>query len=136
MVDLSKPGELWFTLETLVSTLTTYLEMSLKNSSQDSEETLNKKRSSADYELHPDKDHIRPFPLPLIILGGRYDEFQNFEPEKKKIICKALRFFAHYHGASLQFYRYLIYNSRSKFKSNLYILLLHFHSILVLWTLG
>ena len=104
MVDLSKPGELWFTLETLVSTLTTYLEMSLKNSSQDSEETLNKKRSSADYELHPDKDHIRPFPLPLIILGGRYDEFQNFEPEKKKIICKALRFFAHYHGASLQFY--------------------------------
>ena len=106
MVDLSKPGELWFTLETLVSTLTTYLEMSLKNSSQDSEETLNKKRSSADYELHPDKDHIRPFPLPLIILGGRYDEFQNFEPEKKKIICKALRFFSHYHGASLQFYRY------------------------------
>ena len=93
MVDLSKPGELWFTLETLVSTLTTYLEMSLKNSSQDSEETLNKKRSSADYELHPDKDHIRPFPLPLIILGGRYDEFQNFEPEKKKIICKALRFY-------------------------------------------
>ena len=105
MVDLSKTGELWFTLETLVSTLTTYLEMSLKNSSQDSEETLNEKRSSADYELHPDKDHIRPFPLPLIILGGRYDEFQNFEPEKKKIICKALRFFAHYHGASLQFYR-------------------------------
>ena len=106
MVDLSKPGELWFTLETLVSTLTTYLEMSLKNSSQDSEETLNEKRSSADYELHPDKDHIRPFPLPLIILGGRYDEFQNFEPEKKKIICKALRFFSHYHEASLQFYRY------------------------------
>ena len=105
MVDLSKTGELWFTLETLVSTLTTYLEMSLKNSSQDSEETLNKKRSLADYKLHPDKDHIRPFPLPLIILGGRYDEFQNFEPEKKKIICKALRFFAHYHGASLQFYR-------------------------------
>jgi len=37
-------------------------------------------------------------------LGGKYDEFQNFDPEKKKIICKALRFFAHYRGASLQFY--------------------------------
>ena len=81
--------------------------MSLKNS-QDSEDTLKKRSSTADHELHPDKDHIRPFPipLPLIILGGRYDEFQNFEPEKKKIICKALRFFSHYHGASLQFYRY------------------------------
>ena len=74
-----------------------------------SEDTLKKRSTTnpADHELHPDKDHIRPFPLPLIILGGRYDEFQNFEPEKKKIICKALRFFAHYHGASLQFYRHV-----------------------------
>ena len=29
---------------------------------------------------------------------------QNFEPEKKKIICRSLRFLAHYHGATLQFY--------------------------------
>ena len=104
MIDLSKPGELWFTLETLMSALHTYMEMSLKNS-EETEEDL-KKRSVIDPQ-HPDKDHVRPFALPLIILGGRYDEFQNFDPEKKKIICKALRFFSHYYGASLQFYRYV-----------------------------
>ena len=40
-----------------------------------------------------------------MILGGKYDLFQNFDPEKKKIVCRALRFFSHHHGAALQFYR-------------------------------
>ena len=44
------------------------------------------------------------FPIPLIILGGQYDLFQNFDPEKKKLICRTLRYLAHSHGASLQFY--------------------------------
>ena len=43
-----------------------------------------------------------------MILGGKYDLFQNFDPEKKKIVCRALRFFSHHHGAALQFYRFLI----------------------------
>ena len=48
---------------------------------------------------------IPVFRLPLVILGGKYDIFQNFDPEKKKIVCRALRFFSHHHGAALQFYR-------------------------------
>ena len=43
---------------------------------------------------------------PIVILGGKYDLFQNMEPEKKKTVCKALRFFSHFYGATLQFYRY------------------------------
>ena len=43
-----------------------------------------------------------------MILGGKYDLFQNFDPEKKKIVCRALRFFSHHHGAALQFYRLLV----------------------------
>ena len=39
--------------------------------------------------------------IPLAILGTKYDIFQDFEPEKKKIICKTLRFVAHTNGASL-----------------------------------
>ena len=39
--------------------------------------------------------------IPLAILGTKYDIFQDFEPEKKKIICKTLRFVAHINGASL-----------------------------------
>ena len=108
MIDLSKPEELWFTLETLIVMLQNHIDIAIKAPEAVNEQIEEKlditKKSNMDSE-HPDKDSIRPFSLPLIILGGKYDEFQNFDPEKKKKICKALRFFAHYHGASLQFYR-------------------------------
>ena len=35
---------------------------------------------------------------------GMYDVFQNFDPEKKKLICRTVRYLAHSHGATLQFY--------------------------------
>ena len=57
-----------------------------------------------DGEMHPDADMVNPFLLPLVIVGGKYDEFQDLDPEKKKTVCRAVRFFAHYHGATLQFY--------------------------------
>ena len=109
MVDLSKPEELWFTLETLIGLLQSHLDIALRTQEATSlkiEEKLKLKiKTNGDAAEHPDKEHIKPFDLPLIILGGKYDEFQNFDPEKKKIVCKALRFFALFYGASLQFYR-------------------------------
>ena len=39
-----------------------------------------------------DKDNIDPFPIPLVIVGGKYDLMQDFEPESKKVICRALRY--------------------------------------------
>ena len=108
MVDLSKPEELWFTLETLIGLLQSHLDIALRTQEATSlniEEKLKLKTKTGDAAQHPDKEHIKPFDLPLIILGGKYDEFQNFDPEKKKIVCKALRFFALFYGASLQFYR-------------------------------
>ena len=53
---------------------------------------------------HLDAANIKIFPVPLIIIGGMYDTFQNFDPEKKKLICRTLRYIAHLNGASLQFY--------------------------------
>jgi len=45
---------------------------------------------------------LNPLLVPLVIFGGKYDQFQDFDPEKKKIICKTLRFIAHTNGAYLQ----------------------------------
>ena len=45
---------------------------------------------------------LDPLPVSMAILGTKYDLFQSFDPEKKKTICKTLRFLAHVHGASLQ----------------------------------
>ncbi|KAJ8308792.1 hypothetical protein KUTeg_013666 [Tegillarca granosa] len=49
-----------------------------------------------------DKNMMDPFLIPLIIVGGKADIFQDFDSEKRKIICKTLRFVAHVNGAALQ----------------------------------
>lgn len=46
---------------------------------------------------------LTPLPVPLVIVGSKYDVFRDFEPEKRKTMCRALRFVAHTHGASLLF---------------------------------
>jgi hypothetical protein len=44
---------------------------------------------------------LEPFEIPVVILGTKYDVFETYEPEKRKIVCKTLRFVAHYYGAML-----------------------------------
>ena len=110
MVDLSEPHELWFTLETMMSSLHTHIHHAFK-SQEAKEQSLEQslidkmKKEKLDSE-HPDMQAMEPFMLPIVILGGKYDIFQDMEPEKKKTVCKALRFFSHFYGATLQFYRY------------------------------
>lgn len=61
-----------------------------------------KKRAWQRYGIdHPDHDLLDPFPIPLAIIGSKYDMFQDIEPEKKKMVCRTLRFIAHTNGASL-----------------------------------
>lgn len=50
---------------------------------------------------HPDRDLLDPLPVPLTILGTKYDQFQDMEPERRKMLCRTLRFVAHTNGASL-----------------------------------
>ena len=54
------------------------------------------------YALMQDKDMLDPMPVSLGMIGSKYDIFQNFDPEKRKTICKTLRFVAHINGAALQ----------------------------------
>ncbi|RDD39755.1 Cytoplasmic dynein 2 light intermediate chain 1 [Trichoplax sp. H2] len=55
-------------------------------------------------EDHPDKSLMEPLLVPLVIVGSKYDIYQDFDPEKRKIISKTLRFIAHTYGATLQFF--------------------------------
>ncbi|KAF3708054.1 Cytoplasmic dynein 2 light intermediate chain 1 [Channa argus] len=48
-----------------------------------------------------DRELISPFPVPLLIIGSKYDKFQEFDSDKKKVVSKTLRFIAHYYAASL-----------------------------------
>nr|XP_020453291.1 cytoplasmic dynein 2 light intermediate chain 1 isoform X2 [Monopterus albus] len=108
ILDLSKPNALWGTMEKLLQATQAQLE---KVTAQRAE----KPKAEAKCQMpvhsithvlpkdHPDRELIRPFPVPLLIIGSKYDTFQEFDSNKKKVISKALRFIAHYYAASLIF---------------------------------
>lgn len=107
VLDLSQPQELWFTLETLLQTAKAQLEAAindLKSTDPEARAKLQKAAWERVGEDNPDKQLIDPFLIPLVIVGSKYDLFQDLESEKRKVICKTLRFVAHTFGATLQFF--------------------------------
>ncbi|KAB0358708.1 hypothetical protein FD754_002864, partial [Muntiacus muntjak] len=104
VLDLSKPNDLWPTMENLLQATKlnvdkVIMKLGKKNSKAASE--MRQKMWSNMQKDHPDRELIDPFPIPLVIIGSKYDIFQDFDSEKRKVICKTLRFVAHYYGASL-----------------------------------
>lgn len=79
----------------------THVYMQFRNKSVSLEGETVENRIS---EQHEDFTFLTPFPTPLVIVGGKYDMFQEFEPEKRKLICRSLRQVAHSMAASLIFY--------------------------------
>uniref|UniRef100_F6XTJ5 Cytoplasmic dynein 2 light intermediate chain 1 n=1 Tax=Ornithorhynchus anatinus TaxID=9258 RepID=F6XTJ5_ORNAN len=100
VLDLSRPSELWLTAEHLLRAVRTHVE----NLGQPGTRAAATPRTwSPVPEDHPDREFIDPFPIPLVIIGSKYDVFQNLDSEKRKVICRTLRFLAHHHGATLMF---------------------------------
>ncbi|XP_070576564.1 cytoplasmic dynein 2 light intermediate chain 1-like [Ptychodera flava] len=106
VLDLSKPHELWNTMETMLQVARERIERVISEAAaKDSaiQQRLRRRAWKQFGENHPDKDMIEPFPVPLVIIGSKYDIFQDFDSEKRKVIGRTLRFIAHSHGASLLF---------------------------------
>ena len=107
VIDLTQPELIWSTLTSLISSVREYVMSAVKTEQANKlniPERLAKETSARLGPDHMDINSLNLFPVPLIILGGMYDNFQNFDPEKKKIICRTLRYIAHLNGATLQFY--------------------------------
>lgn len=107
VVDLSKPDTIWSTLETLLSVV----KMRVKKVINELKSTCPSEANAIVAEClarygadHPDKDLLDIIPIPLAIVGSKFDLYQDFDSEKKKVISKSLRFLAHYHGAHLCFF--------------------------------
>uniref|UniRef100_A0A3Q3N9W8 Dynein cytoplasmic 2 light intermediate chain 1 n=1 Tax=Mastacembelus armatus TaxID=205130 RepID=A0A3Q3N9W8_9TELE len=110
ILDLSKPNNLWGTMEKLLQATQAQVE---KVSSQ--AQRAEKSKAGAKHQMpvhsisrslpkdYPDRELISPFPVPLLIIGSKYDIFQEFDSDKRKVISKTLRFVAHYYAASLIF---------------------------------
>ncbi|XP_060042943.1 cytoplasmic dynein 2 light intermediate chain 1 isoform X2 [Erinaceus europaeus] len=106
VLDLSKPNELWSTMESLLRATKSHMDKVMLRLAKTNTKAATEMRRTVWSGLqkdHPDRELIDPFPIPLVIIGSKYDIFQDFDSEKRKAICKILRFVAHYHGASLMF---------------------------------
>uniref|UniRef100_A0A2K6TNV4 Cytoplasmic dynein 2 light intermediate chain 1 n=1 Tax=Saimiri boliviensis boliviensis TaxID=39432 RepID=A0A2K6TNV4_SAIBB len=104
VLDLSKPNDLWPTMENLLQATKSHVDKVIMKLGKTNSKAVSEMRQKIWNNMqkdHPDREIIDPFPVPLVIIGSKYDIFQDFESEKRKVICKTLRFVAHYYGASL-----------------------------------
>lgn len=103
VVDLSRPDTIWSDLETLLSSLKAQVNKTVESVSG-LKESLQEEANKRIQSHHEEGKEVKPFLVPLVIIGGKYDIFKDLEPEGKKLICRALRYVAHTHGASLHFF--------------------------------
>ncbi|XP_076814518.1 cytoplasmic dynein 2 light intermediate chain 1-like [Clavelina lepadiformis] len=106
-LDLSEPNKLWFTAETLLRAMRERLDVVLKTGNKQNpgfQQLMNK----AAWERIGGKDRndansINPFPVPLFIIGSKFDLYQDMDSDKKKVITKCMRFLAHSNGATAMY---------------------------------
>uniref|UniRef100_A0A8D2QUE1 Cytoplasmic dynein 2 light intermediate chain 1 n=1 Tax=Zosterops lateralis melanops TaxID=1220523 RepID=A0A8D2QUE1_ZOSLA len=104
VLDLSKPNELWTTMESLLQVTRSHVNKILTKLEKTNPEVAAEIKQRMWNHLqrdHPDCALVDPFPIPLVIIGSKYDIFHEFDYEIRKIISKTLRFVSHYYGASL-----------------------------------
>ncbi|XP_043324385.1 cytoplasmic dynein 2 light intermediate chain 1 isoform X3 [Cervus canadensis] len=83
VLDLSKPSDLWPTMENLLQATKLNVDKVIMK--------LGKKNSKAASEMRQK------------MWSNMQKDHPDFDSEKRKVICKTLRFVAHYYGASLMF---------------------------------
>ncbi|XP_019640508.1 PREDICTED: cytoplasmic dynein 2 light intermediate chain 1-like [Branchiostoma belcheri] len=78
VLDLSRPEDLWVTMETLLKQARAAADRSISelDKLQPGVKQALRKKAWEKYDEHPDKDMVDPFPIPLVIVGGKYDVFQ------------------------------------------------------------
>lgn len=100
VLDLSVPEELWTTIEDAITQLREVIQRLAKEKLAGLLEVAVAQRLG---ESHKDSGSLDLFPVPVLIIGSRYDLFQNFDPEVKKQVCCCIRSVAHLIGASVLF---------------------------------
>lgn len=101
-VDLSTPNSIIEVLSTTIQALdeqiTTILK-EIKSTDPARYEKLEAKKRF--FASHKDAHVISCLGIPSFLVLSRYDQFQNYETEKKKHLYRLLRFFAHINGLTI-----------------------------------
>ncbi|XP_075247810.1 cytoplasmic dynein 2 light intermediate chain 1-like [Convolutriloba macropyga] len=101
-LDLSQPQLVWVTLEHFLIELKKKIER-LMNSDPDTKRTMEKSINDRRMGFAKGFDASSMFPVPLLIVGTKFDLFVNMESVEKKMIGRALRFVAHTYAAHVLF---------------------------------
>lgn len=102
MLNLAEPNELLSDLESALQGL----KQSFSNNYSDAEirQFKDKLIENGAHSDHQDINTLEIMPCQIVIIGGKYDEFENLDSESKKHVVKFLRSISHTIGASLVFY--------------------------------
>lgn len=95
--DLSKPQNVAVSLKRWTDALK---EVLVKSLGKDGYKKLREAARSANYSENADRTKVSPFPVPLFIVGTKYDHLRNMTTADRRSVLQVVRFFAHYHGAS------------------------------------
>lgn len=110
VVDLTRPQEMSVLMEKLIDALHRHIGSLMKANSklkkallEATKRRLSSPSSSKEATSSAGDSSVDHLSVPLLILGTKYDEFQNLDPEVKKQIVRYLRAVAVHYGGSLIF---------------------------------
>ncbi|CAI2354186.1 unnamed protein product [Caenorhabditis sp. 36 PRJEB53466] len=104
LLDMTKLDEMWTTIEKVTETVRKIIEtLGRQDVSLQSRLTEKMNVRLEKYDANSLK-MCTPCLLPVTIVASKYDEFQNFESEKRRNLCQFLRFLAYSFGANLMMY--------------------------------
>ncbi|KAL4146921.1 hypothetical protein PRNP1_010677 [Phytophthora ramorum] len=108
VLDLSAPGDAvpalvkWLT--TLYTVVHEVLKLKEKNPVEKFAVDALKQEAMARYGTgHPDKEEVTPLPLPVLVVGNKYETFRDEDSIKRKGVTQAVRYLSHMYGASVLF---------------------------------
>lgn len=106
-LDLSKPNSLIENVEILLNGVRQRIDSIIRQHSKSNPTLQNDLMSAAWNRVggkeKTDSSAIQPFLLPLVIIGSKYDVYQNMEPDDRKAISRFIRILALTHGAAVIF---------------------------------
>ncbi|XP_052662332.1 cytoplasmic dynein 2 light intermediate chain 1 isoform X2 [Harpia harpyja] len=91
VLDLSKPNELWTTMEKLLQVTRNHMNKILTKLEKTNPEVATEIKQRMWNNLqrdHPDYELLDPFPIPLVIIGSKYDIF-HFTSKSEALLLKA-----------------------------------------------
>ena len=104
-VDLSKPQNIVSHTRHWIRQLRSSIEVSFSQLRAERNDKLQEmvRASKAPFVEHVDNGRVKPSPIPLIVMGTKYDTLRanGVSTAERRLLFQALRFVAHYYGGTV-----------------------------------